>query len=354
MKVLKYLFFLILICIIGGAIFFGTKDAKFDVAETKIINAPPELIYNQVKDFQNWENWGPWLQIDPNIIISKSEKTDGEGSSYSWKSNHEALGNVSVVTKKVIALKEIDQEIVIETLIGESKSDVYWRFENTETPGQTKVTWGVKGNPTFLEKVMMSFREHDIGTGVGILFPQGLANLDGLVINEMNKFVINVDGVTNYEGGYYLYNSTASKISEIGPKMGQMLGQVAGFMSENKIPQNGMPFTIYNQIDEMNGSTIFSACIPVESRVITPRESPILCGYMAPVAALKTTLKGNYNYLGKAYAKANEYIAANNLKIHPTAKMFEIYRNDPGSVPNPSNWLTEIYIPLASSPKLGN
>ena len=354
MKILKYLFFLILLCVIGGAIYFGTKDGKFDVAETKIINAPAELIYDQIKDFKNWENWGPWLQIDPNIKISKSEKSDGEGSTYAWKSNHEALGNVSVETKKVIPLKEIDQEIVVETLFGESKSDVYWRFENTETPGQTKVTWGVKGDPPFLEKVMMSFREHDIGTGVGILFPQGLANLDSLVIDEMNKFIINVDGVTKYEGGYYLYNSAASKLSEIGAKMGLLFGQVSGFMSENKIPQDGMPFTIYNQIDELNSSTIFSACIPVANRVITPKDSPVLSGYMWPVTALKTTLKGNYQNLGEAYTKANEYIATNNLKLHPSAKMFEIYRNDPGLITNPANWLTEIYIPLATSPNLGN
>jgi effector-binding domain-containing protein len=354
MKVLKYLFFLILICLIGGAIFFGTKDGKFEVSETKIVNAPAELIYDQVKDFKNWENWGPWLQIDPNIKISKSEKTDGEGSTYSWKSNHEALGNVSIETKKVIPLKEIDQELVIETLLGVSKSDVYWRFENTETPGQTKVTWGVKGDPTFLEKVMMAFREHDIGTGVGILFPLGLANLDSLVINEMNKYIIHVDGVTNYQGGYYLYNAAASKISEIGTKMGVMFGEVTEFMSYNKIEHNGMPFTIYNQMDEMNNSTIFSACIPVAERLITPKDSPVLCGYMEPVTALKTTLKGDYQYLGEAYAKANEYIAANNLNVDPAAKMFEIYRNDPGMEPNPANWLTEIYIPLAVSPKPGN
>ena len=346
MKLFKYLIFLILLFIIGGAIFFGTKDGKFDVSETKVINAPAEIIYNQVKDFKNWEHWGPWLQIDPNIQISKSKKSEGEGAIYSWKSKHEALGNVSVETKKVIPLKEINQEISVETVLGDSKSDVYWKFEETEKKGQTKVTWGVKGDPTFLEKILMSFRAHDIGTGVGILFPQGLSNLDSLAVEEINKFVINVDGVTEYDGGFYMYTTSASKIDDIRSKMGPLFGQVIDFTNKNKLQMTGMPFTIYNEIDKMNSSAIYSTCIPLEKKAITPPGSTILCGYMPQLTALKTTLKGNYDHLEMAYNKAYEYVAANNLQIHPTAKIFEIYRNDPSLVSNPADWLTEIYIPI--------
>ena len=346
MKLIKYVIFLILLFIIGGAIFFGTNDRKFDVSETKVINAPAEMIYDQVKDFNNWQNWAPWLQIDPNIQISQSEKSEGEGATYSWKSKQEALGTVSVKTKKVIPLKEINQEISIETLFGDSKSDVYWRFEETEKRGQTKVTWGVKGDPPFLEKILMSFRKHDIGERVGILFPEGLSNLDSNIIEEINKFVINVDGITNYDGGFYLYTTSASKIADIGSKMGPLFEKVSDFTNKNKLQMTGMPFTIYNEIDTMNASAIYSTCIPIENQVITPNGSTVLCGYMPQLTALKTTLKGNYDYLGKAYDKANEYLTANNLQIDPTAKMFEIYRNDPSLVSNPAEWLTEIYIPI--------
>ena len=346
MKLIKYLIFLVLLFIIGGAIFFGTKDAKFDVSETIVINAPAEMIYNQVKDFKNWKNWAPWLQIDPNIQISQSEKTEGVGATYSWKSKHEALGNVSVETKKVIPLKEINQEISVETSLGDSKSDVYWRFEETEKQGETKVTWGIKGDPPFLEKILMSFRAHDIGTGVGILFPEGLSNLDSLVIKEINKFVINVDGITNYDGGFYMYLTSASKMTEINSKLGQMLRQVSDFVDENKLQMTGMPFTIYNEIDEMNATAIYSTCIPIANKVITPNGSTALCGYMPPLTALKTTLKGKYDYLGKDYEEANKYLTANNLQVNPTGKMFEVYRNDPSMIANPADWLTEIYIPI--------
>jgi effector-binding domain-containing protein len=346
MKLIKYLLFLLLLFIVGGVIFFGTKDSKFDVSETKIINAPAEIIYDQVKDFKNWQNWGPWFQIDPNIQISQSEKSEGEGTTYAWKSKHEALGSVSIETKKVIPLKEIHQEISVETMLGVSKSEVYWRFEGTEEQGQTKVTWGVKGDPSFLEKIIMSFRAHHVATGVGILFPKGLSNLDTMVIKEINKFVINVEGITNYDGGFYMYTTSASKISEINSKLGQMLGEVSDFVDEQNLQRTGLPFTIYNEIDEMNATAIYSTCVPVANKAITLNGSTVLCGYMPQLTALKTTLKGNYNYLEKAYDKANEYLNANNLQLHPTEKMFEVYKNDPSLVSNPADWLTEIYIPI--------
>lgn len=349
MKILKYLLFLILILLIGGAIYFGTKDGSFDVAESKIINAPSEVVYDNVKDYKNWKAWGPWMELDPNIKVNYAEKTEGEGASYSWDSDHMEVGTGSMETTKVIPNKEIEQKIIFNTPIGDSKSDVYWRFDPTEIPGQTKVTWGMKGEQSFMEKVFMSFQEDDMETGIEKMFQKGLGNLETVVLEEMKKFTINVDGVTQYGGGYYMYVTTASKMNEVGAKMGSMMGQVSGYMEENKLGMAGMPFTLYNTIDELNGTVIFSACIPVKERVITPGGSPVLCGYMEPVTALKTTLKGQYENLPAAYSKAMQYLAANKLEMSPNGKMFEVYKTDPGMVPNPANWITEIYHPITTS-----
>jgi len=344
MKILKYLFFLILIVVIGGAIYFATKDGSFDVAKTKTINAPAEVIYNNVKDFKNWQTWGPWMTEDENIEINYAEKTEGEGASYSWKS--EEMGDGSMKIVKVIPNKEIDQEITFNTPIGDSDSDVYWKFEEGEAANTTKVTWGMKGEQSFMEKVMMSFGDEDFETMLGAMFNQGLTNLETIVTEEMKKFTINVDGIAQHGGGYYMYNTTSARMSDIGAKMGAMMWQVMGYMESNNIPMAGKPFTLYNQIDEANGTVIFSACIPVRDRVITPEGSTIVSGFMEPVSALKTTLKGNYYNLPKAYTAAKEYMAKNGLQPHPTAKMFEVFVTDPEEVPNPANYVTEVYIPV--------
>ncbi|PVW14532.1 SRPBCC family protein [Marixanthomonas spongiae] len=349
MKILKYLLFLILIVIIGAAIYFATQDGSFDVSETKTINAPAEVVYNNVKDFKSWPQWGPWMEEDENMKIDYAEKTEGEGASYSWTSD--AVGDGSMKTVKVIPNKEIEQEIIFNTPIGDSKSEVYWYFEDTETPGQTKVTWGMKGEQSFMEKVFMAFQEDDIETGLSKMFENGLNNLEDVVNESMEQYSINVDGITRYSGGYYMYNTTASKLSEISKKMGSMFGQVTGYMQQNNIQPSGMPFTIYNAMDQANGTVIFSAAVPVKDRVITPEGSPVLTGFMEPSTAVKTTLKGNYTNLSQAYKKAEQYIAENNLERDTNANMFEVYTNDPGEVPNPANWITEIYIPIQQKTK---
>ena len=162
----------------------------------------------------------------------------------------------------------------------------------------------------------------------------------------MEQFSINVDGITNYSGTYYLYNTTAAKQSEIGDKMGPMFEQIVSFMETNNLRMAGKPFTIINQIDEGNATVIFSAAIPVRERIITPEGSPVVAGYLDNSTSVKTTLRGNYDNLPKAYEKAQEYLEENDLQPNPNANMFEVYVTDPDEVPNPAQWVTEIYMPI--------
>ena len=217
MKILKYLFLLLLIVLVGGSIYFGTKDGSFDVVKSKVMNAPAEVIYDNVKDYKSWAAWGPWIDQDENIDISYAEKTEGEGASYSWKS--EEMGDGSMQTVKVIPNKEIDQKITFNTPVGDSESDVYWRFEPSEEPGKTKVTWGMKGELTLIEKIKRAYKNEDITVGLPEMFQTGLKNLDEIVRSEIAKYSIDVDGITEYQGGYYLYLTTSTKQSEIGSKM---------------------------------------------------------------------------------------------------------------------------------------
>lgn len=350
MKFLKYIFFLLLVVVIVGALYFGTKDGSYSVAESKVMNAPASVIYDNVKDYKNWENWGPWMKQDPDIKINYAEKTEGEGASYSWSSDDMEVGDGAMETVKVIPNKEIEQTISFNTPIGDSKSDVFWKFEPiAENPAQTKVTWGMKGEQSLLEKVFMSFQDTDLETEISKMYQEGLTNLDRDVQGTMQRYEITIDGITKYGGGYYLYATTAARLQDISIKKRQLMGEVSGYMSQNNIDMAGPPFTIYNQMDETNGTAIFSTGIPVREKIETPKGSPVISGFMDPVTTIKVILKGDYKNLQEAYAKGNEYIATNGYIPHPSAKMFEVYPTDPQEVANPANWITEIYLPILES-----
>ena len=348
-KILKYLLFIILLIGIGGAVYFGVKDGVFDISSTKEMDVPLEMLYTTVNEYKTWKEWGPWMEYDQNIKFKYPENTIGKGASYSWASEHRKVGDGSMLTIDVEPNKTINQVITFNTPIGDSKSDMHWIFDPVEGSTKTNVTWGMKGESSLMEKVLISLSGEPFEENMKSMFENGLENLEKNVQAEMKKYTITVNGIKQHGGGYYLYTTTVSKISEISEKMAPMMGQVAGYLQENNITMTGMPFTIYNQIDEANGTVIFSACISVNERIITPKGSLVYCGYMEPSRSLKTTLSGNYINLPEAYNKAMEYMTDNNMKTHPAIKMFEVYSTDPGEVPNPANWITEIYIPLDTS-----
>ena len=89
MKILKYLFFLLLIVIIAGSIYIATKDGDYQVEETKVITAPVEMVFQEVNELKNWENWEPWSAEANDMIIEYGAKTSGDSATYSWKSERD-------------------------------------------------------------------------------------------------------------------------------------------------------------------------------------------------------------------------------------------------------------------------
>ena len=79
MKTLKYILALVAIFIIGSSIYIALLDENYDIKQTKKINIPAEIIFENINDFKNWQHWGPWYELDPTIIASFPEVTSGVG-----------------------------------------------------------------------------------------------------------------------------------------------------------------------------------------------------------------------------------------------------------------------------------
>ncbi len=345
MKILKYLLFLILLIIIGSAIYFGTKDGTYNIRDSMIIKAPPEVVFKKVDNLKSWESWSPWKKKDSTLIFTYAEKSVGEGASFSWDGNV----NGSLTTTKTIPYKEIDQELTVDTPMGKRTSEVRWTFEEAE--GGTKVTWGVQGEHSLIDKVYYAIGGDDFNRWVHQINRMGLEGISQEVIEDMKQYTIHVDGITQYGGGYYMYTTSVAKQSELDEKTAPMLEVVMDFVMKNNLNMAGKPFTLFNEVDSNNGNVIFSAGVPIKEKVITPEGSPVVCGYMEPVTAIKTTLKGNYTHLPEAYTKSRIYMEKNGIQADPNGKMFEVYLTDPHEVVNPADWLTEVFIPIITTPE---
>lgn len=339
MKSLKYILFFLLIIIVGFAIYVSVQPNNFEVSRTRNINAPASVIYNNVIDFNNWEAWSSWKEKDPTTTFSYSKKTIGVGAYFSWV-DKEGEGTMKVVS--TTPNTSIEHEMQFNNF---EPSTVNFSLEPVDH-GSTKTTWKINSEKLpFIFKAMAVFSggfDHMIGPD----FDRDLEKLDHIIVESTKKYNIEINGITEYGGGFYLYKTTSATGANINNIMAQQYKSITNYMVANKITQNGSPFTIYLENNLKNGNVIMSNAIPVKEKINITGESQVLCAYAKKTKVLKTTLTGNYTNLGSAWKEAYIFIEQNGLKVNPNIKPFEVYTNDPEQYANPADWITEIYIPI--------
>lgn len=337
MKTTKAIIIILLIFIIGFCAYIAIQPNSYNTQRSRVIKAPPELLYNQVNDFKSWENWFPWVKKESDIQISYPVQINGIANSYAWVGKH-SNGNIKTLTEN--AFDSISQEVQFDDF---PMSKMYWKFKSVDEG--TEVTWGLRADEVPFILKFFALINGGIDTMIGPDYEQGLKTLDSLVIEKMSKFDITINGIKEYGGGFYLYKTTNANNNTISATMAQQYGSIGMFMAKNNIAVNGMPLTVYQDMNMEEGTVIMSNGIPVSEKANITDNSGILCGYIPKTKVLKTTLQGNYTNLSKAWEESMKYLAENNLE-QSDIKPFEIYTNDPGNFPNPADWITEIYIPI--------
>tara|TARA_R110002049_G_scaffold308939_1_gene515020 strand:- start:6801 stop:7823 length:1023 start_codon:yes stop_codon:yes gene_type:complete len=338
MKTLRYLLFLILIAIIGLSIYVAVQPNSFEVSRTRTIKAPAAVIYENIIDFKNWETWSPWIEKDPSVKLTYPEQTSGVEGSYSWE-DKDGVGTMKTI--KATPNEAIKQQMQFAEF---PASEILWNFKPNDD-GSTEVTWRISG-----KNLPFGFKAYNIFSGgmekqIGPDFERGLEKLDSVVIADMKKYSIKVEGITEHSGGFYIYNTTSCKIDQLKTKMQDMMPVITDYAMKNNIQMAGSPFVYYHQWDEANNAVMFSCCIPTTARVITT-ESDILTGQIEPFIAVVTTLKGDYSNLQEAWETTMDYIPKNNLTLAENGPMLETYITNPMNTPNPANLTTKIFVAI--------
>jgi len=338
MKALKYILFLLLIGIIGLSVYVAVQPNSFEVTRERTLDAPASVIYDNLIDYKKWEAWSPWLEKNPDTKITYSDTTSGIGGHYSWE-DEDGIGNMK--TLAATPNTSIEQELQFEDY---DPSNISWTLAPT-SDGKTKVTWQIKS-----ENIPFMFKAYSAFSGgfdqmMGPDFERGLEKLDSVVVSQMKVYSVTIHGTTEHSGGFYLYNSASCRIDEFEEKMQDMMLKVNAYVAENNITTAGPSFTSFEKWDEENNATIFSACIPTTSRVITT-ESDVLTGQLEPFRTVKTTLKGHYSNLKEAWDKSMAYVTEKGYEFTEAGPMLEVYVATPENYPNPADWITEIYIAI--------
>lgn len=334
MRILKYLFLLLLLFMIGLTVFVTTQKGDYDITQSKVIKTPRNTVYAFINDYRNWETFGSWLKDEKALKTRYSSESTGKGAYFSWK-GIESTGNIK--TLSVTENESISQKMDYDG----SRSEVMWTFK--DTLGATKVSWRSKGKMTAMMKIKAFFKG-GMSSIMQELFEKSLANLDRTLDYEINTFSIKVNGTTTLPKRFYIGQTINSYDDKAIKNIKILLPKMMAFFEKNKIVMGGRPFVAYHNT---NGQVVnFSVRVPMRDSVYIMPGSEVESGETAVMYAVKATLTGDYSHLKAARKKAIDYIAQNNLKQNAQNPVTEVYIKTIKDSKQPSKWVTEVYVPV--------
>lgn len=339
MRILKYIFLLLLLSVVALSIFIATQKGDFKVERSKVINSPKEVVFNYVNDLKNWSDFGSWTLSDPATSYNYAANTIGQGASYSWESKD---GDGKIATLFAKANDSIAQKMNYDG----SDSKVSWKFK--DTIGGTKVTWSTEGKMSFKMKIYAALNG-GVNRVIGSLYEKSLINLDKALDYEVNTFNVKVDGVVQKPAIYYLSQTFTSEISKINRNFNVVIPKIKTFCEQNNINTVGKPFIIYHTYDAQTQLAKISICMPIEHEIFLSAGSDILSSSIGAYGAVKATLIGDNSHNRKAYDQALALFDKSNFVHNPTISHIEVYTKNRDEVKNASQWVTEVYIPMPAA-----
>lgn len=336
MRILKYIFLLILLAFVGVTVYVATQKGDFEVSKSTVIHSPKGIIFDYVNDYKNWETFGSWMTKDHGIAFNYPAKTMGSGANFSWQKN----GDEGFI--KTYFTKENDSLVQKGNLNGTTAA-FHWKFK--DTVGGTKITIRCKGKMDLMTKINTFFSGGMSGLLTDV-FEKSLRNLDKTLDYEMKTYSIKVNGITQRFSGFCLKQTVSCKIKNLSKNIKIMMPRMVHFFKKNQLPMAGKPFVQYERYDEANDFVTFSVCIPTTKQIFVASGSDVTSGEIIPFTCLKTTLTGDYSHTQEAWKKAKKYIADNGFKENLAGKYTEVYIKTIDDIKQPSKWVTEIHIPV--------
>lgn len=334
MKILKYLFLLLLLSGIAGFVFIATQPGEYSITKSKEITVTKDVVFNFVTDYENSHLW------NSSVVSPSSKELFSEDSKTYTISN----GNETILyeTLEIFKTDSITQRLTQDNLI----HTLVWKF--TPTKKGTILSCTMKGKMTLKQKVF-SVLQGGAQNYLGDDLEESLSNIDKYLSIQLNIFNIKINGLVTKEATLYIKQIDSSSTKQISSIALSKIPNLIDFAKEISINYTEKPFVIFDNIVKSK----FSICLPVQEEIITSEGSDTEGGELFEFKAVKVTLTGDYSHINKAKEEAYKYIERNKLVVDLNGTFIDSYIVYPTKEKQPSKWVTEIYIPVkvAAAPK---
>lgn len=311
MRILKYILLLLLLFSVAFVVFVATQQSDYKIVRSKEIKVSKDIVYNFVSDSTALIDWNPWNK-----------------------------DNAVFKNLKLIPSDTILQNITISGM----KNESFIRFQNTKKGAL--ITWELKGKLDF-ELKLLSVLQGGVDNVLGDKLDDGLNNIDTYLVKELTTYNIKIHGLVTKHATNYIQQVDTCSITDFQKVSKSMLQNMMAFVEKNDIDILGLPFITYESISSNDKEIIFAMCVPVEEEILTTPGSEISGGHFDEFLAVKTTLTGDYSHRKEAWNKARTYVRKNKLVEDSfNGKFIEVYKVSLPKERKPSNWVTEVYVPV--------
>ncbi|HKL02348.1 MAG TPA: SRPBCC family protein [Cryomorphaceae bacterium] len=327
------------ICLVAGAaVIASCSPTEYKVDREIIIDAPADVVFEQVNTMEKREAWSPWEAMDPNMTKEYTGPGTGVGAKYIWS------GNDSVGTGNLEILESTPNEYIKSKLVftepWTSESTIEWSFEETESG--TLARWTVTGE---LPGYLFWMGQEDMDENMGPDFERGLAQLKTVSETIAGESQQDWDAdVVEVEPHEYFYITDEVSFDDMDDSFfGDRYGKLVDYLGKDAQNMTMQPFAVYHKWDEENRMAEVSVAMACESDKTGNEE--IKKGLTHEGKALKCLYYGPYEEMEDVHNFMHAHIGSMNMEM--VGSPWEVYVTDPATEPDPTKWLTEVYYPVA-------
>lgn len=325
-KVLQFILILIVILVVGFLVLCAVTDGTVNIERSATINAPKNVVWNQVVKFKNWRYWNPWQKMDTTMVID-IEGVDGEeGSVYHWVG--ETSGEGYMTNTKVDGYRMNYDMHFIKPF--EGKPDGY--FTVTDEGGKTKVTWGYHDEQSFfmrgfsailgMKKMLtasfdegLGYLKEHIESGAAYTYDIKQATFPATTYATLRETVAFQDMHQFFSQAYpKIYTAAGDRIDASRPSAAIYYS----WDMENMKSDLAAAFAVKGT-DEIKGLEI----------VDIPQSSAYMIKYV-----------GGYGNMEAAHMELNRYLESNNIKDVMVVEEYEVMAQTQA---DSNKWVTNIY-----------
>lgn len=226
--------------------------------------------------------------------------------------------------------------------LDEIDTETLWKVNQQKD--STLVSFTISGKLPLLEKIK-AFFSSNFELSIKQYQLNSLEKLAETIKSQKENFTIINNSFVSKTGFNYLAINDSISIDEFDKIRTEHIKKLKDYIVTNNLNAVAAPFVLFENWNKTKGYVIFKTGIPISEEIITSSaENTIDFGILDDFLALKTTLKGNYNFRENAWDSAFEIIEKSNYSENKNGTYLEVYKNI--DVKLPANNTTEIYIPV--------